>query len=72
MNEYAIEMIKEKQSFYKLIYAISPVEQEILQAYIKTLLKTGFTGFSNLLQVPISFLTKNLTLAFTCVWIIKV
>ncbi len=42
MNEYIIKLIEGKQSPYGLIYALSPVELEILKAYIETHLKTGF------------------------------
>ncbi len=42
MNEHVIELIDGKQSPYKPIYALSPVELETLKTYIKTHLKTGF------------------------------
>ena len=42
MNEYAIELIDSKQPLYGPIYALSPVELEVLKAYIKTYSKTGF------------------------------
>ncbi len=42
MNEYAIELIEEKQLAYRPIYTLRPVELETLKAYIKTHLKTGF------------------------------
>ena len=42
INKHAIKLIKEKQLSYKSIYALNPVELEILNAYIKTHLKTGF------------------------------
>ena len=42
MNKYAIELIEGKQSPYKPIYALSPMELEILKTYIETHLKTGF------------------------------
>ncbi len=42
MNKYAIKLIKRKQPSYKPIYALSPVELEILKTYIKTHLKTRF------------------------------
>ncbi len=42
INKHAIELIEEKQSPYKPIYTLSPVELETLIVYIKTYLKTGF------------------------------
>lgn len=42
INEYIIELIKEKQLLYKLIYALRLVELEILKTYIKTYLKIRF------------------------------
>ncbi len=42
MNEHAIELIEGKQSPYRPIYALSPVELETLKTYIETQLKTGF------------------------------
>ena len=42
MNKYAIELINEKQFSYKLIYALSLVELEMLKIYIKIYFKTDF------------------------------
>ncbi len=42
MNEHAIELIEGKQLPYGPIYALNPVELEILKTYIETHLKTGF------------------------------
>ncbi len=42
MNEYTIILVKDKQSSYRPIYSLGPVELEILKTYIKTDLKTGF------------------------------
>lgn len=42
INKYAIELINSKQSPYKLIYTLNPVDLETLKTYIKTYLKTGF------------------------------
>lgn len=42
INKYAIEVVKGKQSSYRLIYTLSLVELEILKAYIETQLKTVF------------------------------
>lgn len=40
--EHAIKLVEEKQSFYRPIYALSPLKLETLKVYIKTHLKTGF------------------------------
>ena len=42
MNKYAIKLIEEKQLLYKPLYTLSPIELEILKAYIEIHLKTGF------------------------------
>ena len=42
MNEHAIKLIDRKQPPYGPIYTLSPVELEILKAYIETYLKIGF------------------------------
>lgn len=42
LNEYAIELEEDKQSPYRPIYSLGPVELETFKAYIKTHLKTGF------------------------------
>lgn len=42
INDYAIKLIEDKQSFYILIYSLSQMELEALKTYIETLLKTGF------------------------------
>lgn len=42
INEHALKLIESKQTPYRTIYAISPVELEILKIYIKTHLKTEF------------------------------
>ncbi len=42
VNEHAIELIDEKQPLYGPIYALSPVELEMLKTYIKTHFNTGF------------------------------
>ncbi len=59
MNEYAIKLIEEKQLFYGSIHTLSLVELEILQAYIKTHLKTRFIWSSkSFADVPIFFNKK--------------
>lgn len=42
INEYAIILVKEKQSSYKPIYTLNLVKLKILKTYIKTHLKSGF------------------------------
>ncbi len=42
INEHTIELIEGKQSPYRLIYSLWPVELETLKTYIETHLKTGF------------------------------
>ncbi len=42
LNEHAIELVEGKQPPYRPIYALSLVELETLNIYIKTHLKTGF------------------------------
>lgn len=42
MNKYAMKLIEGKQLLYGPIYTLSPVELEILKAYIETYLKTRF------------------------------
>lgn len=42
INKHVIEQVEGKQLFYGLIYTLSPVESEILEAYIKTYLETRF------------------------------
>ncbi len=60
MNEYAIELIDGKQPPYGPIYALIPVELEILKAYIKTHLKTGFIrSFKSFAGAPILFDKKS-------------
>lgn len=60
MNEYAIELIDEKQSSYEPIYALSLIKLETLKAYIETHLKTGFIQSSkSLAGTPILFNKKS-------------
>ena len=42
MNEHTIELVKDKQPPYGLIYSLGPVELETLKTYIETHLKTAF------------------------------
>ena len=42
INEHTIKLEKGKQSSYRPIYSLKPVELETLKTYIKTYLKTGF------------------------------
>lgn len=41
INEHAIELIDGKELPYGHIYALNPIELEILKTYIKTHLQTG-------------------------------
>ncbi len=59
MNMHAIELIDGKQSPYGPIYALSPVELEILKTYIKTHFKTGFIHFSKFLAGASIFFDKK-------------
>ena len=43
INKHAIELIQSKQSPYRPIYSLGPMELETLKAYTKTHLKTGFS-----------------------------
>ena len=42
INEYAIELKEDKQSPFRSIYSLKPVELETLKTYIKTNLANGF------------------------------
>ena len=46
INNYAIELVKDQQPFYKPIYSLEPVELETLKAYIETNLANGFIRLS--------------------------
>lgn len=51
INKYLIDLVDSKQSLYRSIYALRPVELETLKTYIEIYLKTGFIRSS---QSPIS------------------
>ena len=56
MNEYVVELIKDKQLSYGSIYTLSLIELGILKAYIKTYLKTEFFRLSrSSVDAPIFF-----------------
>lgn len=56
INENAIKLKERKQPPYELIYALSPVELEILKAYIITHQKTRFIQLSkSFASAPIFF-----------------
>ena len=56
IKEHVIELQDDKQSSYRPIYSLGPVELESLKTYIKTYLKTGFIQPSKLLaSAPILF-----------------
>ena len=59
INEYTIELIDGKQSPYRPIYSLEPIELETLKAYIETHLKTGLFDPLNLLQMHPSFLIRS-------------
>lgn len=59
INKYAIELVEDKQPLYKLIYALSPMELEILKAYIETYLKTGFIQSSKFLAKALIIFDKK-------------
>ena len=61
INEYAIELIDDKQSLYGPIYSLGPVDLETLKAYIETHLKTGFIRPLSPLWVHPSFLIRSPT-----------
>ncbi len=42
MNDYAIELVDDRQPLYGLIYSLGPVELETLKAYIENNLASGF------------------------------
>lgn len=59
INEYAIELVEEKQPPYRPIHAFSLVELETLKTYIETHLKTGFIRLSKCFaDAPIFFEKK--------------
>ena len=45
MNNYIIELEKDKQPFFESIYSLEPMELEILKTYIKTNLANTFICF---------------------------
>ena len=42
MNDHAINLVKEQQPPYRLVYSLGPVELEILKTFIKTNLANDF------------------------------
>lgn len=48
INKYAIELIEDTQSFYKLIYILSPIKLKTLKIYIEIYLKLGLFNLLNL------------------------
>ena len=59
MNEHAIELEKDKQPLFGLIYSLSPVELETLKTYIETNLANGFIRlFKSSVGAPILFERK--------------
>ena len=59
VNEHAIELEKDKQPPYNLIYSLGLLELETLKTYIKTNLANGFIGpFKSPAGAPIFFVQK--------------
>ena len=46
INKHAIKLEEDKQSLFRPIYSLSPVELKMLKTYIKTNLANGFICFS--------------------------
>ena len=68
LNEHAIKLEGDKQSYYRSIYSLGPVEFKILWAYIKTYLKTGFIWpFESLAGALILFDKKPDSSFFLCI-----
>ncbi len=68
MNEHVIKLIKGKQSPYRPIYTLSPIELETLKAYIKTHLNTGFIRpFKSPVSAPILFDKKPDGSLYLCI-----
>ena len=60
LHEYAIELKRNKQSFYGPIYSLARMKLEILKAYIKTHLKTEFIRPSKFFAGAIILFKKKL------------
>lgn len=60
INDHAIKLVNSKQSCYKLIYNLGPVELEILKTYIKTHLKTRFIKLLKFFAGALILLEKKL------------
>lgn len=59
INKYTINIKKDKQSLYRLIYSLGLVKLEILKTYIEILLKTGFIQPSkSLIDISTLFVKK--------------
>ena len=66
INDYSINLLKNKQTFYSLIYSLKPVEIETLKTYIKVNLASSFIKSSkSLADVQILFIRKE-TIASAC------
>ena len=59
LNKHTIELKKDKQPPYGLIYSLGPVELKTLKTYIKTHLKTGFIQISKSLAGASIFFNKK-------------
>ena len=59
INEHAIALVEGKQSPYRPVYSLKPVELETLKTYIETHQTTGFIQpFKSIANVPIFFNRK--------------
>ena len=59
MNEHAIELEKDKQLSFRLIYSLAQVELEILKIYIKTNLANKFIWSSKYLTEALIFFDQK-------------
>lgn len=71
-NDYAIELVKRKQPFYKPIYSLGLVKLDTLKTNIKTYFKTKFIQpFKSPPRAPILF-DQKLDGSFVCMSITKI
>lgn len=60
INNYPINLINNKQSFYRLIYSLKSLQFKILKTYIKTQLANGFIkSFKLFVTTLILFIYKK-------------
>lgn len=70
-KKHVIKLIEGKHPPYGLIYSLRLIELEILNAYIKTHLRSGFIHFSKSLKSTPIFLIRSMMTAFAYKSIIK-